>query len=109
MRALDGLRQFFGDVLVIFFEGFGAGREALPFELDAGSFQDADGRVHHLGTDAVAGNQRDFMCHSLRRFADCRNSSRPDLRFAARLARLSLVSSSSFSSAMNSRTSLKSR
>ena len=45
VRALDRLRQLFRDVFVIFLVGFGAGRVAFPLELDAGGFQDADGRT----------------------------------------------------------------
>ena len=41
--ALDGLGQVLGNVLVIFFVGVGAGGEALPLELDAGGFQNANG------------------------------------------------------------------
>ena len=55
MCALDGLREFFGDVLVVLFVGFGAGGETFPLKLDAGSFQYPDGRVHDLGADAIAG------------------------------------------------------
>ena len=55
MGALNGLGEFFGDVLFVLFEGFGAGSETFPLELDAGSFQDADTRVHDLGPDAIAG------------------------------------------------------
>ncbi len=65
VRALNGFGQLFWDVLVVFLEGFGAGGIALPLELDAGGFQNANCGVHDLGADTIAGNQRNFVgrCH----------------------------------------------
>ena len=40
----------------IFLEGLGAGGVALPLELDAGGFENADGGLGDFGADAVAGN-----------------------------------------------------
>ncbi len=62
---LDGVDQLLGNVLAILLVGVGAGGEALPFELHAGSFQDANGGADDLGTDAVARDQGNFMCHEL--------------------------------------------
>src|SRR5271157_2805826 len=54
-RALDGLHQFLGNVLVILLIGFGAGGVALPLKLYAGCLQNADGCPDDLGADTVAG------------------------------------------------------
>ena len=63
VRALDRLRQFLGDVLVVLGVGFGAGGEALPLKFDAGRFQDSDRGFHHFGADSIAGDQRNCICH----------------------------------------------
>ena len=41
-----------------------AGVVRLPVDRDARRLEDADDRVGDLGSDAVAGNQRDGVCHS---------------------------------------------
>jgi len=41
-RPLNRFGQFFGNVFMIFFEGFAAGCEALPFEFHAGSFKECE-------------------------------------------------------------------
>ncbi len=56
VRPFDRLGQLFRNVLVIFLESFGAGGEALPFEFDAGGFQDANCCAHDFGADTIAGN-----------------------------------------------------
>src|SRR5665213_144975 len=59
--ALDGLVKGGGDVFAMNLEGFSAGCEALPVELDAGGFKDADNRMRDFGADAVAGDQSNFV------------------------------------------------
>src|ERR1017187_5922411 len=56
--ALDGFAEFSGNVFVVFLEGFGAGGEAFPFELDAGSFDHANCSLNNFRADSVAGNER---------------------------------------------------
>ena len=40
-----------------------AGLVALPVDRDAGGVEDAEDRVGHLRADAVAGDERDGVCH----------------------------------------------
>ena len=61
--ALDGFVERGGNVLAVDLEGFGAGGEALPLELDAGGFEDADDGLRDFGADAVAGDQGYFVRH----------------------------------------------
>jgi hypothetical protein len=67
--ALDGFAEFFGNVLLVFFERFRAGGETFPFKLDASGFEYANRGLDHFGADAIAGNESDFMCHRLLRAA----------------------------------------
>ena len=63
--ALDGFDQFFGNVFVVFLEGLGARLKDFPFELHAGGFQNAHGRLRNFRADAVAGNECDLVSHIL--------------------------------------------
>src|SRR5271169_426020 len=54
--AFDGFAEFFGNVFVVFLEGFGAGGEAFPFEFDAGGFNHANRGLDDFGADTVTGN-----------------------------------------------------
>src|SRR5205814_5604303 len=90
LGPLERFRQLVWDVLVELFISFRAGREALPFELHAGRFQDAHHRADHLWTDAVTRDERYFVRHRYFAFA------------------VALSFSRSLSSFMNSFTSLKS-
>ena len=62
--ALDGFVQLFRNVLLVFLVGLGAGGEGFPIELEAGSFEDTNGGGGDFGADAVAGDERDFVCHA---------------------------------------------
>ena len=64
--ALNRFGQLFRNVLFVFFEGFAAGREALPFEFDAGGFENADGGLDYFGANAVARDESYFMRHKIR-------------------------------------------
>ena len=59
--ALNGFVERRGNVLAEDLEGFGAGGVALPIEVDAGGFKDADDGLRDFGADAVAGDQRDLV------------------------------------------------
>ncbi len=63
--ALDRLGEFFRNVFVVFLKGFSARGEGLPFELDAGGFENANRGLDDFGTNAVAGDESYFMCHKL--------------------------------------------
>ena len=54
--ALDGFAEFFGNVFLVLFKGFGAGGETFPFEFDAGGFEHANRGLDDFGADAVAGD-----------------------------------------------------
>ena len=61
--ALNRVEQALGDVLVVLLIGVGAGCERFPFELDSGRLQDANGSAGHFRSNAIAGNQSDFVSH----------------------------------------------
>ncbi len=61
-----------------------AGDVRLPVDRDAGRFQDADDRFGDFGSDAVAGDQRDGVCHS-RTYQIRRRKPRPMLTVISRL------------------------
>src|SRR5215469_12205501 len=63
-RPLDGLVNFFGNVFLELLVGVGAYGAALPRELHAGRFEDADDGRCDLGSNTVAGNECYFMDHS---------------------------------------------
>ena len=63
-RALDRVVECFRDVFLVFFVRLSAGFETLPFELDAGCFENTNGGAGNFGADAVTGNEGDFVCHS---------------------------------------------
>ena len=60
--ALDGFVERGGNVFAENLEGLGAGGEALPLKLDAGGFKNANHGLRDFGADAVAGDQRNFVC-----------------------------------------------
>jgi hypothetical protein len=51
------------DELTGFGGAVGAGGKFFPVDLNAGGVDDALGRGGNFGTDAFAGNQRDFVSH----------------------------------------------
>ena len=61
--ALDRLVERGGNVLAVDLEGLGPGGKALPLQLDAGGFENANDRLRDLRPDAVAGNQRYLVRH----------------------------------------------
>src|SRR6267378_6136455 len=63
--ALYGVVEFFRDVFLVLLKGFGAGGKAFPFEFDAGGLEHANRGLDHFRADAVAGNERYFVCHRL--------------------------------------------
>ncbi len=65
LLRFDGFGEIGRDVFAEDLEGFGPGGEALPFELHAGGFEDADDSLRDFGADAVAGDEGDFVCHEL--------------------------------------------
>jgi hypothetical protein len=66
LRSIESYERG-GNVLAVNFEGLGAGGEALPLELNAGSFKNANHSLGDFRADAVAGDQRHFvglrLCH----------------------------------------------
>ena len=72
--ALDRVDQLLGNVFPVFFKSLGAGFVGLPFELDAGSFENAHRRPRHFGSDAIAGDESYFI----RRLSHCEIESLSD-------------------------------
>src|SRR5581483_5861649 len=62
-RAFNRFDQLFGNVLAIFGIGVSARLVRLPFELQAGRFKDAHGRLRDLGSNSVAGDECDSIRH----------------------------------------------
>jgi hypothetical protein len=61
--ALDGFAKLFGNIFVILLKSFGACREALPFKLNASSFEDANRGRNNFRANPVAGDEGYFMSH----------------------------------------------
>ena len=61
--TFNRLGQFFGNVLLVFLEGFGASLNGFPFEFHAGRFKDTDHGLGDLSADAIAGDQCNFVSH----------------------------------------------
>ena len=61
--AFDGFRESGGNVLAVDFKGFSAGGEPLPFPLDPSGFENANDGLRDLGSDAVTGDECDFVGH----------------------------------------------
>ena len=62
--ALDGLVERGGNVLAVDLEGLSSCGVAFPFELDACGFENANDLLRDFGSDAVAGNECDFVRHN---------------------------------------------
>ena len=62
VRSIDSVSSF-GMYSLIFLEGLGARLNRLPFKLDAGGFENADGGAGDFRADAIAGNEGNFMRH----------------------------------------------
>src|SRR5205807_8036505 len=59
--ALDRVDQFLGNVFPVFFKSLSAGFVGLPFEFDAGSFENAHRRPRDLGAYTIAGDKSNFV------------------------------------------------